>query len=319
MTEPAEPKGALALANQVPPEYLRLWAEHNQRPVTDSTWKQVIALAQKEEGEGVTQQGIYGNVALDDLLNLADQIRSEKDPIKRYLSLAQPGPNGKIWFDILVGLSNAETIEALRRTLSKRHWNWGLELGAGTGNLSRAINQFIQNPVLLDQANSLLQIARSRLEDKTRFFSADAMIFPFPNNKFDLAVSHGLTSSFNRTQLNDFSSEVARVLQPGGSYFDSFVTPQEGMGLLEQQSLVNAKGILADLIVDAASGSAGIKPEELVGAQEFMNIFRSRGLSLGFHNYPRLHSLVIEFTKKGVTPVRGTGRFRGQRQSCRLL
>ncbi len=293
--------------HEIPQRYMDLWEAHKRHPVGEKVWNEAIELAKQEEGTPVGRRGFYGRVPLQDLLTLAEKVRAEKDSKERYKLVSEKGPTGDIWFDTLNALSIEDTIPALTEEIDRGYnrYKRGLDIGTGTGNLAEAIKRRCWEFVMSDQADFLLKIARQREWDTTwgnksaSPVAANALQLPFKDRSFDLVVSHGLTNSFTRKELKAFAKEVNRILEDHhGSYYDSSVIPPEGdLAIWEQKSLVNAKGILADLIVDAVSGSGSMRKEDQVSGDEFIRIFQEAGLTPSFSEHPLHQTLVVKFKK----------------------
>ncbi len=292
---------------EIPQRYMDLWEAHNTHPVDERVWSKTIEIAKQEEGTPVGRKGFYGRVPLQDLLTLAEKVRGEKDGKKRYELISEKGPTGDRWFDTLIGLSTENTISALIEEIDRGYYRYkrGLDIGTGTGNLAEAIKERCWKFVMADQADFLLKIARERGWERTwsnkdaSYVAANALQLPFKDGSFDLAVSHGLTSSFTRDELKAFAKEMNRILEDHhGSYYDSFgMLPEDDLQIWEQKSLINAKGILADLIVDAVSGSGRMREKDQVSGNEFIRIFQEAGLTPSFSEHPLHQTSVVKFSK----------------------
>lgn len=284
----------------IPQRYIELWDKHNERPISEGIWDEVITLAKQEESTPRARQGVYGEISLEDLIELGERVRNEKDPTKKYKIVTEIGPNDKIWFDILLGFSSQDSINAIAKKLNRAQAFWkdknALEIGTGTGNLTGKIRRTFKRLVSVDQAKFMLDIARERVG--IIGVQASTSSLAFKDESFDLAVSTGLTNSLSKHELYQFAGNLNRVLKEGGKYYDSFQyhPSKRELHISTRKMLANAKGILADLIVDEVSGSAR-KTEPPVGMQQFIKIFESSG----FHFFPREDKgrsvLILEFTK----------------------
>lgn len=287
--------------SEIPADYLRLWEEHNRGPVDDSLWNQVISLALEEEQTERGKRGIYGAVPLTDLEALAKRVRGEPKSVDRYRMLAESGPNGKIWFDILSGLTSEEVVGSLGEEIGTHMWQRGLEIGTGTGALTRVINPHCNSLVSVDQAHFLQEIAKSRVKSNAQFLTADAYQLPFALNSFDLAVSSGLTSAMSSGDLGNLAQELSRVIKPGGFYFDAFLLPpgKDELHISDRKSLSSAKGILADMIVDAVSGKSRIEEKkQFKGIQDFKDIFTRNCFDMGGNVDQKRGVLTLAFRKR---------------------
>lgn len=284
---------------QIPNKYIHLWSRHNRSPVPNSLWGEVTALAKREENTDRAKRGIYGQVPLESLLDLAKRVRTEKDPVARYRLMTEVSPTGKIWFDTLVGLSSAPTIEVLAEQIGRKHWDRGLDVGVGTGNLSVALKPYCNTLVSLDQTDFLLRIAKQRLSDRGDFVQADALALPFSKAAFDIVASTGLTPSLTKNQLKQFALQVHRILKPGANFFDAAILPEgENIHRHDRPSLANAKGILADLIVDAVSGKGRLTQSELVSDyRDYIFTIAEAGFRAKFTEDAPRAIAVLEYTK----------------------
>ncbi len=102
-----------------------------------------------------------------------------------------------------------------------------LELGAGTGRVTRLIAPLAKSIVATDLSYSMLKVAKGFLKDldppNWRIIMADHLALPLKNDAVDLAISGW---SFYRvatgseknwqTSVNDALSRIAQMLRPGG-------------------------------------------------------------------------------------------------------
>jgi len=93
-----------------------------------------------------------------------------------------------------------------------------LDVGAGTGRMTRTALSLGHDVVALDFSGGMLAIAKSQLadvySDSFRAIQADSISLPFPDNSFDICMSINVIG-----HVPDFRrmlSEMARVLKPGG-------------------------------------------------------------------------------------------------------
>lgn len=277
-------------------EYLELWDQHNQTPVSPETWDAVVDLAKKEEDNPTAEKGIYGNVPLNSLLELADKVRSEGDPVRRYELLIEKTPTGELWFDQLDGLRSELSLQTISDKIGLRHWQSGLDLGTGNGSLTHNLETNVDRLVGIDRVALFTQLAQERRVGTEQYATADALNLPFADGSFEFAASLGLLGSFDREQANQYVKEIARVLKPQGSYFEAFLNPPADGGLHSEQrrSLANTKGILADLIVDQVSGRG---QKESLGFSELTTIFRDNGLVYSMTMNEDRSAGVLEFKK----------------------
>lgn len=281
-----------------PPESLTLlWDLHNERPVDPGLWNRAVGLAQWEE---LHNRGLqrYHDVPLNAFLELAEKAKTTSSSIDRYRLLTKPSPNGALWFDILYGLTSPEVINTIGYYINQAHWPIGLDLGTGTGILARKITRHCSRVIAFDQSEQLLKIAKYRHElakggkFKISEVAGDIMRLPLSNDYVDLAVSSGLTSWLNAQELDGFVRELKRVLMPGGFYVSAAPTKPPNDAL-------DAKTLLADMIVDVVNGSHQKRHEDIVDFQTYGKIFTQHGFNPYLRVYPQYSAAVTCFRKPG--------------------
>ena|SRR2546429_1337926 len=247
------PSEQIPQMSEIPTKYIELMEKSEHGPKNPELWNDVINLAKEEEGTPRASQGPYGNIPLDSMIELANKVRGEQDPIKRYNLVMEESPNGKLWFDVIKGFNSATVTSALAEEISKKHWGKALELGVGTGNLTEQVSLYCDDLVVLDRVPSMLEKARARVEGVSPV-RADATALPFSDGSFDLVTSLGLYGSFDAQGQLAYLSEVSRVLKSGGVYIDASFYSGEDLHPEEREELQNAKGILAMMINDTVAG-----------------------------------------------------------------
>lgn len=118
-----------------------------------------------------------------------------------------------------------------------------VELGAGTGRLTRLIAPFARSVYLFDASEHMLEYARARLEalglNSCRYQVSPNNTVPLPDDVADIAIS-GWSVCYAvrqypetwRDEVRQTFSELKRVLRPGGTLFlletlgTGFETPQ---------------------------------------------------------------------------------------------
>ena len=101
-----------------------------------------------------------------------------------------------------------------------------LDLGVGTGFYLKLVGQLYPNSQLvgLDFSAKMLSIARSRLGEGAWLVCADARAIPFKPDAFDLVLMNRVSSHIEDLVLG--TSEIARVMRPGGLLVVSDVSPE---------------------------------------------------------------------------------------------
>lgn len=263
--------------SEISSQYLDLWERHDEHPLEPRLWDEVSDLVEREEGSPLSMRGPYSDIPADELIRLADRVRAENDPLKKYEIVASKGPNDEIWFDILKGFSSDEIAEGVADVLSRRHWQNGLDLGTGTGRLADKVRPYCNQLVGLDRVKPMLEA-----NEATLAVQADAAKLPFADNSFDLVMSMGLAGSLDTEQSKKFYQEISRVLEPNGLYIDAFYySGDDELHSEIREVLVNAKGILADMIVDQVSGKAEL---ESANYGEIVATLAEENLQIEYHH-----------------------------------
>ncbi len=130
-------------------------------------------------------------------------------------------------YDVLISAEDADG--ALVRELEQRAPFDGaslVDVGAGTGRISRLLAGRVKDLVLVDRAAPMLAVARRRLDAigaKYRVHEADARSLPLPEASADLAVAGWVFGHFRYWMPEGWRDEVAgaieemrRVVRPGG-------------------------------------------------------------------------------------------------------
>lgn len=258
----------------------------------DVAWDRAYEIVRLEEGPEPPKRflGISGEA----LIHLADQVRSEADPIKRYEIVTENAPNGETWFDVLYGFSAPDVDKAIRDfvtdnwsrhgSMDERKTDAGLDIGSGTGRLAIALEPYYRQFVALDRVKPMLDIVSSEAE-QAKAVQGDALRLPFSDGSFDLVTNVGLTGSLTKLQADQYYREVARVLRPGGEYIEGFLDKPHNRDEHPQIEAITKTGrdLLADMIVDTVSGKAEVKDH--FKETEKYELFRSLGMEVRFENY----------------------------------
>ena len=115
-----------------------------------------------------------------------------------------------------------------------------LELGCGTGRNTPSYKQLLPDAVVhaIDIAPGLLRWAHAFAESEgqaVHFHQMDATALDFPNESFDLVVSHIMGHETTQRGLPMWVGEAWRVLKPGGAAFHVDVPNQTGYLKLADQ------------------------------------------------------------------------------------
>jgi demethylmenaquinone methyltransferase/2-methoxy-6-polyprenyl-1,4-benzoquinol methylase len=89
-----------------------------------------------------------------------------------------------------------------------------LDLGAGTGDLSREVRRLTEGASITAADFTLGMLEAGKEWSSIQRCNADAMHLPFEDNSFDVVISGFLVR--NVESVDQTLSEMARVLKPGG-------------------------------------------------------------------------------------------------------
>ena len=177
---------------------------------------------------------------------------------------------------ILMLGKQAEYNSQIVSLLQLRRWDRVLDLGCGTGVLTKLIADELDDTVGgvsvgIDAAAKMIRVARKKRENSTcRFEVAAAEDLPFEDGSFDAVVSSLFFHHVPLELKQEALSEAYRVLVPGGKLIIADMhTPTTWMGwvvshvsrwfFLQPQIGENIRGVLPRLIENA-----GFLPPKLV-------------------------------------------------------
>lgn len=90
-----------------------------------------------------------------------------------------------------------------------------LDVGCGTGNIHRWLTGSFSKLHGVDVSNGLLEVARSSNPD-VAYEAYGGLALPYESNSFDLAFAICVLHHIPLDQWDGFTSEMARVVRPGG-------------------------------------------------------------------------------------------------------
>ena len=250
--------------------------------------------------------GFYGHVPLGEMIKTAERIRGTKTLEGKYRILAEKCSTGELWYDVILGRTNDQPLAVLGEHIGKKRWEKGLDIGSGPGNSLREIKKHAESFVGLDRLEFLLEAARSHPElSKAQVVRAEALNLPFADEKFDLVMSNGLTYYLTKEDLPKFVDEVARVLEPGGSYFEAFTykDKEEILPFVEREFLKSGKSVLACLMDRLITHRAEEAKEALSHYSILKSAFEEQGFSCIPTSYKDRGVLILEFKKKYPEPA----------------
>ncbi len=273
--------------------YSEIISAIDENPYDPKVWERVLSLARDEEGTDRAREGFYGHIPLDEMIKTAERLKGTANLDDKYRILAEKCSTGELWYDIILGHTNDQNLVVLgeeignwrnlygRKTM-ERKWDNGLDIGSGTGNSLLEIKKHAGKFIGVEKLEFLSEAARSNPElSEAKIVTADALNLPFPDEEFDLVMSNGLTSYLPKKELPKFVKEVARVVEPGGSYFEPFIIKrkEEVLPLVEKEFLKNGKGVLVCLMDRMITNKGG---EETVTEESHFSILKSAFEKNGF-------------------------------------
>ncbi len=245
--------------------------------LNEEAWQGLYHLAREEEIQ-TNEASSLSDIPASALIELAEKVRGEPDPIKRYELVSSLSPReGVIWFDVLETFSDKSSRDLIYDSLflSADDRRRIVDLGTGTGNLAIALEDLADEVIGVDRVDKLLEVARLQSPDTIKYHQAEVFSTGLAEASFDLAVSLGLESSFTKVQIAALTQEVSRLLRNGGSYITTFNT----LGDISEFAST-AKGLLADCIVDTVSGKSALSNEDKWEYSDLESAFELVGMSL---------------------------------------
>jgi ubiquinone/menaquinone biosynthesis C-methylase UbiE len=106
-----------------------------------------------------------------------------------------------------------EVIEGVEKELDLSSFETIIDIGCGTGALCSVLNHKGLSVTGIDPANKMLEIARSKQENKDiRFIQADVLEgLPFDDNSFDVAIASYVAHGLKVGERKRMYAEMSRV------------------------------------------------------------------------------------------------------------
>ncbi|MFH1416468.1 MAG: class I SAM-dependent methyltransferase [Elusimicrobiota bacterium] len=169
-----------------------------------------------------------------------------------------------------------------------------LEIGCGTGLMTKKLSDYGFNVTALDISPELLEKAKTRVNNKnTIFVCADVHTMPFESNSFEAVIG---VSVLHHTRIDEVLKEIKRVLLPGGRILFSepnMMNPQ--IFIMKNSRLIGnimnevpgetafTRGKLKKIIEKAGFSEVSIKPFDFIHPSVpglFLNIFATISIVL---------------------------------------
>lgn len=290
--------------------YQEVVGQINNNPKDPSVWGRVTALVLADQES--TSDDFYAPIPGREMIETAKRLRDAPTLVDKYKILVQRSSNGVLWYDMVLGRANDIAMSSAgdamgtyetsdpygEKVIKRRTWKRGLDIGTGTGNSLTEMQKHARKSVGIDSLDFLIRTAGGKGELKgAALVVGDALHLPFADESFDLVVTNGVTHYIPKHLLPNFITEVSRVLEPGGSYFESFLLIGEGNVLpkVEEHIPTTPKGLLA-LLMDRQV--TDIEEEPGPSALTILkNGFKRQGLQLGIHEQSDKGVFVLEFRK----------------------
>ncbi len=131
-----------------------------------------------------------------------------------------------------------------------------LDLGCGTGRLSRRLVELEREVVLVDASDAML--ARAVPAVGAPAVLADAFALPFARESFDAVVA--LRVAFHFSNVGALIASAAPVLRPGGRFiFDTYTWSPRALLALASQQWGGKVYVHSRSMIEAGAASAGLK------------------------------------------------------------
>lgn len=136
-------------------------------------------------------------------------------------------------FDLADKLFNVPRIldRAYLKRLLQKKYQFGLDIGAGKGSMTKFLMKHINKITCLDKEAKELSILKKRLGSESRrlsFVKGDASKLPFKSNSFDLVFSNCVLEHIKGDEK--VLAEIGRCLKPGGSLIMTFPNKEMQVG-----------------------------------------------------------------------------------------
>lgn len=288
------------------PEYIELLQEIKEDPNSDEIWQKVVTLAVQEDKAKEGQESYYTPIPLGELISIGEKLKSANGREEQYEILAEKSSTGEYWYDIILGHVNDKTFipvtERLQAITEQQKMEAGLDIGTGLGNTLKAIAPYFNQVVGVDKLSPILKVAKrdDSIPTNAELIEGDATKLPFEDNRFDAAVSNGLTHYLSRDEMQKYVTEVSRVLRPAGMYLESLTVKQndELLPVIEKEYLTSGKALLVCLADNIVSRNDDENASWSI--TEMIEEFRDNGLSFvepDRHEFER-GLVVISFVKE---------------------
>lgn len=122
-----------------------------------------------------------------------------------------------------------------------------LDVGSGRGVFAKKLAEAGFSVIGLDFEGNIVQKANEEvknwgLEGKLKFVEGDALDIPFADNSFDGVCDFGLIENLYEEDWGTYSSEINRVLKPGGFYLNTSLS-RETIHFLEFNPKSSTTGV----------------------------------------------------------------------------
>lgn len=292
-------------------KYLDYISAIDKDPFSEEIWDKVVELAKSEvvydDGssayyfEEETPDNFYEHVSLRQLVDIGNRLREAETREDRNKILMEKNSEGELWYDIILGHVNNKMFEPVveRIASSGVEFEKGLDLGCGSGNSLKMLAPFCEVCTGLDSSQIALDAARqSGLPDNVTLVNGNITKLSFDDGCFDVVTSNGLTCYLTTREIKGFVAEVDRVLERGGSYFETVVTlGGKVLPAFEEEYLSSAKSVLVCLLDRMCSNvnDIGITENTIT---VLMNQFKQLGYGVQFSGFNENDLGLLEFRKR---------------------
>lgn len=260
----------------------------DSNPHDPGLWNELLSKAIAEE-KGSLRTGVR-EISCNDLTQLHERILAAENPREKFEVLAQPAPDGKIWYEHVLGKTNRFGANFLLDFINAQDYGLVVDVGTGPGD-SLVPTTPNRRVIGIDISKSLLHAAKQK--NPTALIQADATKTPIKASSVDAMYSHGLTYHLSLSDVDKLAGETKRILKPGGHYLEAWSINEPGRIPESEEHLVKNYTSLLLLVLDrisTADAQGAMRPFEV-----WKKAFESKGFRTTMHR--RGNEIVFQFQK----------------------
>jgi len=208
-------------------------------------------------GNSVTEDD-FSPLGIEELKVVVTDMTQSRNAQGAYDVLSRTSESGQPYYDLIFGPLDrrARTVMGRALDLLEDGGLVGVDLGAGTGAFTSILSLCCCrvvaveiNPDLLGWAEKKLAAIKQAVPDfKYSTVAGDILKADLPSNVFDVAISHGLSTSFLPRQLPKLYATIFRILKPGGRYYRYNTDDSGGVEVYSGTPRAEMAGLAAKII-----------------------------------------------------------------------